>query len=219
MGINKEDTDRCLMTYAAMSNFERTNGCNSDFMNEQQKTTLDILRKAHREACEIQRKNTRIRYYHENKEKMAEKMKIYNQANKEKIAERGKIYNEANKEKNAERDKIYREANKEKIAERDKIYREANKEKIAERVKIYREANKESLIEKTKEYRQSHKESIVEYRETHKDSQKEYYELNKESINEKRNQKIDCECGAIISRGSKSKHIKTKKHLKKTSHP
>ena len=167
MGINKEDTDRCLMTYAAMSNFERTNGCNSDFMNEQQKTTLDILRKAHREACEIQRKNTRIRYYHENKEKMAEKMKIYNQANKEKIAERGKIYNEANKEKNAERDKIYREANKEKIA-----------------------------------------------RETHKDSQKEYYELNKESINEKRNQKIDCECGAIISRGAKSKHNKTKKHLK-----
>ena len=67
-----------------------------------------------------------------------------------------------------------------------------------------------------KEYQKEHyelnKESIAE-------NKKEYYESNKESINEKKKQKFDCECGAIISRGDKARHIKTKNHLKKTSHP
>jgi len=39
--------------------------------------------------------------------------------------------------------------------------------------------------------------------------QKTYYETNKEKINEK----INCECGCIITKKNMTKHKKTKKHL------
>ena len=41
---------------------------------------------------------------------------------------------------------------------------------------------------------------------------KEYKEKNAEKIAQRAAEKIKCECGTIISRGSKSKHLKTKKH-------
>tara|TARA_E500000318_G_scaffold51081_1_gene47816 strand:+ start:686 stop:1144 length:459 start_codon:yes stop_codon:yes gene_type:complete len=43
-------------------------------------------------------------------------------------------------------------------------------------------------------------------------TKKEYYENKKNQINNKRAQKITCECGAIISISVKYKHIKTYKH-------
>jgi hypothetical protein len=53
-------------------------------------------------------------------------------------------------------------------------------------------------------------------RELNKDKkkvyQKKYKDKNKEELNKKRNQKIICECGLIISLSVKYKHINTKKH-------
>jgi len=42
---------------------------------------------------------------------------------------------------------------------------------------------------------------------------KTYYQRNKELINEKRREKINCECGSVISRDNKYRHLKTRKHL------
>ena len=53
-------------------------------------------------------------------------------------------------------------------------------------------------------------------REKERIRKKQYYKENRERILEKKAQraaeKIKCGCGIIISRGSKSKHLKTKKH-------
>jgi len=54
-----------------------------------------------------------------------------------------------------------------------------------------------------KEYYEANKEKILE-------KQKEYYEANKEKISEK----YTCECGSTLTIGKKSRHEKTKKHLK-----
>ena len=53
-----------------------------------------------------------------------------------------------------------------------------------------------------------HKTEILE-------NKKEYYQANKDTINDKRNIKIQCEiCGATHSLRNKSTHLKTKSHLK-----
>jgi hypothetical protein len=41
----------------------------------------------------------------------------------------------------------------------------------------------------------------------------EYKQANRQIINEKKRQKIECECGHTYSRSNKSVHIKSKKHL------
>ena len=50
-------------------------------------------------------------------------------------------------------------------------------------------------------------------KEYHKEYYKEWYEKNKEKLKEQQGIKYECECGATISRNSKSRHIKTIKHL------
>ena len=81
-------------------------------------------------------------------------------------------------------------------------YRIENKEQINKYSKEYRIENKEQLADKHKEYYQENKEKIAEYRIE-----------NKEKIAEYRSQKIDCECGSCYTKGNKSQHLKTKKHL------
>jgi len=76
---------------------------------------------------------------------------------------------------------------------------EDNKEYFKE----YYQENKEKLNEKKKEYREKNRDKITQQR-------KEHYEINKDKINEK----IQCECGATVSRHCLSRHKKTKKHEK-----
>ena len=66
--------------------------------------------------------------------------------------------------------------------------------------------NKDKIKERNKEYRENNKDK-------EKQRHKEHREKNKDKLKEKASVKINCECGAIISRGFKSEHIKTKKHL------
>jgi hypothetical protein len=86
--------------------------------------------------------------------------------------------------------KIYYENNHEKILEKQKVYCEENKEKRNEIQKIYYESNREKLLQKYKKY----------------------YENNHEKKSENRKEKITCECGCIINKSSKARHLKSKKH-------
>jgi hypothetical protein len=81
---------------------------------------------------------------------------------------------------------------KEKKKEYTRKYREENKEKIAEKYKIRYEANKETIAEYARKYR----------------------EENKASIDEKKYEKFNCPCGGKYLKCDKSKHFKTKKHIK-----
>ena len=67
--------------------------------------------------------------------------------------------------------------------------------------KEWYEENKEYVMEKTKKYAEEHKENVIKYK-------KKYSEKNKEKINEK----IICECGAVINKKHKAIHLKTMKH-------
>ena len=61
----------------------------------------------------------------------------------------------------------------------------------------------------TTEYQRQDK--IIEYK-------KQYHERNKEQIHAYKSEKIECECGCLISRGNLPRHIKNKKHIKLTNH-
>ena len=50
-------------------------------------------------------------------------------------------------------------------------------------------------------------------KEQFKQRYKKYYEVNREQILERANQKIECECGCMISRAHIPRHRKTKKHI------
>ena len=67
-----------------------------------------------------------------------------------------------------------------------------------------------------KKYREDNKEHIKEYREANKEhlneQSKKYYKDNKEHLKELRTQIITCECGSKHTHGSKTRHLKTKKH-------
>jgi hypothetical protein len=44
-------------------------------------------------------------------------------------------------------------------------------------------------------------------------TQQEYYEDNKQKINEKKNERITCECGINYTRTHKARHETSKKHI------
>ena len=58
-----------------------------------------------------------------------------------------------------------------------------------------------------KEWYIKNKEHIAEY-------QKKYQERNRESIQKYKKQKVDCECGCVVTMTNFSTHKKSKKHIK-----
>jgi hypothetical protein len=102
-----------------------------------------------------------------------------------------------------ELDKQYRINNIEKLKQYDKEYYKDHEKKYKE----YREIHKEKHNEYNKQWYENNKEQSKEH-------SKKQYQNNKEEINKKRLKKIKCECGCEITHCSKSRHIKTKKHLK-----
>ena len=76
---------------------------------------------------------TKKEWREDNKDKINERMQVYQQNNKEKIKDKTKVYKQNNKEKIKQYHKVYQQNNKEHLAERCKQYRQDNKEKIAER--------------------------------------------------------------------------------------
>jgi|DEB0MinimDraft_10_1074344.scaffolds.fasta_scaffold08956_3 hypothetical protein len=74
-------------------------------------------------------------------------------------------------------------------------------------LKEYRENNKESISQKDKKYYEKNKNTINQ-------KKKEYYETNRDEISKKVAEKVQCECGATVSRSGLSRHKKTDKHKK-----
>ena len=64
----------------------------------------------------------------------------------------------------------------------------------------------EYVLLHARQYNQQHKEIIA-------DNKKHYYKKNKEIILENQKKKIQCDCGAIISKHSKAKHERSFIHL------
>jgi hypothetical protein len=69
--------------------------------------------------------------------------------------------------------------------------------------KQHYEKNKIKLSENRKQYYKLNTEHILE-------NQKQYRDLNRDKINEK----IECECGCLISRANLSRHRKSQNHIK-----
>jgi len=88
----------------------------------------------------------------------------------------------------------------------DKQYRSDNADKIKEYKKIYRHENSEKIKEKLKEHYHN---NIEKYRE----KGREYYQANTKKISEYRQEKITCECGAVICRIGKARHERSNKHI------
>jgi group I intron endonuclease len=72
----------------------------------------------------------------------------------------------------------------------DAEYREENRQHKRDKQKLYRENNKVMISEKAKEY----------------------YEQNKQALLQRRNEKICCECGCMVSKYTIAKHKATTKH-------
>jgi len=72
------------------------------------------------------------------------------------------------------------------------VYYQSHKEKIAENMKEYYNDNKEKINKQRKEYH------------------KEYRKLNIGKLKDKH----ECECGGKYTCNDKSRHFKTKKHIK-----
>ena len=63
-----------------------------------------------------------------------------------------------------------------------------------------------------KEYYQDKRETILEYN-------RKYQEDNREKISIRKQEKLTCDCGCIVSRGSMPSHIKSHKHKRLSSVP
>ncbi|MCR9134340.1 MAG: hypothetical protein NXI08_17360 [bacterium] len=101
--------------------------------------------------------------------------------------------------------KEWRQDNKETLKDKIKQYREQNTDKIKERKQIYYENNKDRLKEKRINYYNDNKEKG---RELNNQS----YQRNKEKQLSRQAEPFECECGSIIKKGQKSRHLKSKKH-------
>jgi hypothetical protein len=142
---------------------------------------------------------------------------------KELLTARERYYIELNKDivvnkhiPNREWKDYYRD-NREHRIFNSKNYVENNKEKVAEYQQKYRELNKDKIIEYNKNKREDKKalqpENPIKEKKSKQLIAKESYERNKDKIKEKANEVIKCECGIEITKGCKSKHMKTKKHI------
>ena len=111
--------------------------------------------------------------------------------------------------------------NVEQLREREKYYilnNDCINKNIPNRTK--KEYNKEwrnNNKEHIKEYYQDNKERFNEYKQNNKEHKKEYnknyYQDNKEHRKEYKKEKLICECGCEITRGSLSIHKKSSKHI------
>jgi hypothetical protein len=147
------------------------------------------------------------------------KIVVLEECEEEKRYEREQYYMDLNKEflineMNAirvgteqERSKRYYNQHKEEVLERQRKHRQDNLEMIRKREKKWREDNKEKEKERFKKYRQTEK-----GKESARERKRRYREKNRKEEN-----KITCECGAVINREELARHKKTKRHLDKIS--
>jgi hypothetical protein len=102
--------------------------------------------------------------------------------------------------------KEYRDDHK----QQSKQYRDDHKQQS----KKYRDDHKQQ----SKEYRDDHKQQSKEYRDDHKQQSKEYRDDHKKQKKKTSKIKITCDCGSVMRKDGKYKHIKSIKHNKYLLH-
>ena len=136
------------------------------------------------------------------------------------VKESAKQWRETNAGKIKECAKRWRVANSDKIKERTKKYYETNAGKIKECAKRWRETNKDRCKKYKKRYREANAGKLNQYHkqwyEDNREKMQQYYETNKEKIKlyqkRHRDTKVECDCGAVISRMCIAQHQRTLKH-------
>ena len=73
----------------------------------------------------------------------------------------------------------------------------------------YYERHKEQRLQYQRAYQEANPEKI-------KAINRDWYEKNKEKYLEKKNQKVTCVCGSVISLNNRAEHLRSKKHVKFT---
>ena len=91
--------------------------------------------------------------------------------------------------------------NSQRASRSQKEWRSDNKEQLVEKRKKYYANNKENIAKQKKKYDADNKNKISEYK-------KQYRAVNKEKFAEK----INCDCGCIITKGAEYNHKKSPKH-------
>jgi len=87
------------------------------------------------------------------------------------------------------------------------VFRENKEEYRKKYIKEYQEQNKERISQQHKEYHEQNREKQLKQM---KEISKKWYDENKEKLNKK----CICECGLTYTYHHKTRHIKSKKHLK-----
>ena len=98
------------------------------------------------------------------------------------------------------------EKNKDIIKTKQKAYREKNKDVIKAKKQKYYYKNKTCIRRKQMIYKEKNKETIREIG-------KAYRRKNRDKIHQHKSEKIVCDCGITYTRGHKSRHLRTKRHL------
>lgn len=101
-------------------------------------------------------------YRVENKERVAEYMRLWHQANRERRNEASRQRRAANPEKARQRFRVYYAANKEKVLAKNRAYYAANKEHHDAITRAWYEANKEQHKERSRRYRLVHRDHLRE---------------------------------------------------------
>ena len=101
--------------------------------------------------------------------------------------------------------KEYYQDNKEELLEYQKNYKVKNIEKINQQKREHYQENKKELLEYQHNYREANIDKIKQF-------QHNYRKENKEKIIEYRKQRVVCECGCELLRGSLCNHRKSKFH-------
>ena len=87
----------------------------------------------------------------------------------------------------------------------EKLNATLNKQVPMQTYTEYYDKNKQQIIQQNKEYYQQNKEYC-------KQQHKEYYQQNKQEIQQHKYQKIECECGCVVSRNNMARHYESQKH-------
>ena len=77
----------------------------------------------------------------------------------------------------------------------------------------WRQDNIETIKAHGKEYYQDNKEKLKQYRINNADKRKQYCIDTKDKRRKRDSEEVNCSCGCVITKGYKSSHLKTKKHL------
>ena len=90
-------------------------------------------------------------------------------------------------------------------AERQRKYHQEHKEELNKISRDYHAKNREEIIELKRQYNEAHREEIRRYNQ-------KYLVSHRAQLAERQSKKVECACGAIITRGAVANHVISKKH-------